>query len=294
MASMTVRTVKPDDAPAVVAVTGPIDTTSLATPASFRALLERPAASSTERLVAEVDGEVGAWCPSGMYDDGRGWFWIGVAPPHRRHGIGTALFERLAARLANAGAQAIETQINDEDGRRFLLERGFERTNVARMQSLDLLDVTLPEPGVGAVPLAELDAGSLYELYASARSDVPTRRSRNAMTRAEFERDVLGDELLDPEVSGVIVENGEPVAFAFVETNRVAGRGLHTLTGVRRDARGRGLGTAVKIAVLRRALHVGLTTMVTTNDVDNEPMLAINRKLRYAPSVLVETYEREL
>ncbi|HEV8461688.1 MAG TPA: GNAT family N-acetyltransferase [Gaiellaceae bacterium] len=291
---MTVRTATPDDAPAVVAVTGPIDTTSLATPSSFRALLERPAASSTERLVAEVDGEVAAWCPSGMYDDGRGWFWIGVAPTRRRNGIGAALFERLAARLANAGARAIETQINDEDGRRFLLDRGFERTNLARMQSLDLLSVSLPEPAVPAVPLSELDARTLYDLYAAARSDVPTRTPRNAMTRAEFERDVLGDELLDPEVSGVIVENGEPVAFAFVETNRVAGRGLHTLTGVRRDARGRGLGTAVKVAVLRRALHVGLATMITTNDVENGPMLAINRKLGYEPSVLVETYEREL
>lgn len=294
MASMTVRTVTPDDAPAVVAVTSPIDTTSLATPSSFRALLERPAAAATERLVAELDGELAAWCPSGMYDDGRGWFWIGVSPTHRRHGIGTALFERLAARLANAGARAIETQINDEDGRRFLLDRGFERTNVARMQSLDLLRTPLPEAPLPAVPLSEVDAATLYELYASARSDVPTRTPRSAMTRAEFERDVIGDELLDPEISGLIVENGEPVAFAFVETNRVTGRGLHTMTGVRRDARGRGLGTAVKLAVLRRAVYVGLTTMITTNDVDNEPMLAINRKLGYEPSVFVETYEREL
>jgi GNAT superfamily N-acetyltransferase len=287
---MTIRTVTPDDAPAVVAVTHPIDTTSIASPTSFRALLQRPAPATTERLVAEVDGAIVAWCPSGVHDDGRGWFWIGVAQAHRRTGIGAALFDRLAERLRDV--PTLSTEIFDEDGRRFLERREFARTDVARLQTLDLTRMQLPEHRTDVLPLADLDPIDLYELYATARSDVPTRGPRGRMTRAEYERRVVADELLDHESSVVMFEDGAPVAFAFVESNRETGRGWHTMTGVRHDARGRGLGTAVKIEALRRARDAGVTTMLATNDVDNEPMLAINRALGFEPSVLVETYER--
>jgi L-amino acid N-acyltransferase YncA len=66
------------------------------------------------------------------------------------------------------------------------------------------------------------------------------------------------------------------------------------MTGVRRDRRGRGLAHAVKVAALRRARAAGLRTMLTSNDLENEPMLAVNRKLGFEPSVLIENYEKAL
>ncbi|MGZ4335323.1 MAG: N-acetyltransferase family protein, partial [Gaiellaceae bacterium] len=61
---------------------------------------------------------------------------------------------------------------------------------------------------------------------------------------------------------------------------------------VSRDRRGRGLAYAVKLATLRRARDAGLRTMLASNDLENEPMLAVNRKLGFKPSGLCEQYER--
>jgi hypothetical protein len=45
---------------------------------------------------------------------------------------------------------------------------------------------------------------------------------------------------------------------------------------------------------LRRARELGITRVLTTNDLDNAPMLAINRKLGFEASVLIESYGKQL
>src|SRR5690349_10073395 len=122
-----------------------IDTTSLQTAETFRAMLERGAPEGTERLVAEVDGTIVAWAPSGVHGDGSGWLWIGVDPAHRRHGIGGALYQRIEARLRG---RLLRTSANDFDGRSFLERRGFVRTNVLSLLALDLVRLELPAPSV--------------------------------------------------------------------------------------------------------------------------------------------------
>jgi L-amino acid N-acyltransferase YncA len=78
------------DAAAIVGLGREIDRDQLATADSFRALLERPAESTTERLVAELDGRIIAWAPSGAYESRDGWLWIGVERSARRSGLGSA------------------------------------------------------------------------------------------------------------------------------------------------------------------------------------------------------------
>lgn len=227
---LTIRAVRPDDASAVVEVTGVIDTTSFATPESFRALLELGAPEGAERLVAEADGEVVAWAPSGAHADGSGWFWVGVAQPMRRRGIGSALYERIAERLAGLGASPLRTQINDEEGRVFLERRGFVRTNVLRMQSLDLRSAVLPEPSLETVPLRVVDIDSIRALYAEAHADVPSHSPRAPFDDDQFRREVSESQLIDPDASRVVREDGEPVAFTLVLVDRVRRRGGAQMT----------------------------------------------------------------
>ena len=276
----------PEDAAEVVRMANRIDTTSLQTAQSFRALLERGAPEGTERLVAEVDGAIVAWAPSGVHDDGSGWLWIGVEAAHRRRGIGSALYERIEARL---GVRLLRTSANDDDGRRFLQRRGFVRTNVLSVLARDLED--LPEPTVETRPLAAVDIGSIRQLYADCHDDVPSASPRAPFTDERFRREVVEAELVDREISSVVVEDGEPVAFTLVLTNRTDGRAETQMTAVRRDRRGRGLAVAVKIGSLHRARAAGLRTIMTANDVGNAPMLAVNRKLGYTPSVTIDDYE---
>jgi GNAT superfamily N-acetyltransferase len=289
---LTIRTVRLEDAAPVVAFTGVIDTTSFATAASFRALLERGAPEGTERLVAEVDGVVVAWAPSGMHADGSGWLWIGVDAAYRRRGIGAALYERIEARLAALGATPLRTQINDDAGRAFVERRGFARTNVLRMQALDLRSADLPEPTVETLPLRSIEIDSLFPLYASTHADIPSRSPRPPVAEGDFRREVSESQLIDLDASRLVLEDGEPVAFTLVLVNREQRRAGAQMTGVRRDRRGRGLAYAVKLASLRKVREAGFETMLTANDLENAPMLAVNRRLGFEASVLIEDYEK--
>lgn len=294
MAELTIRTVTPDDAAAVVAVANPIDTTSFATASSFRGLLERGSPPGTERLVAEVDGAIVAWAPSGRHGDGSGWFWIGVAPAHRNRGVGRTLYDRIEARLRTLGAPLLRTEINDEDGRAFLLHRGFAATNVMRLQALDLTTADLPEPTVETLPLRAVEIDSIRELFQQGHADIPSRSPRAPFTDEDFRLTVADYELLDRDASTVALESGRPVAFALVVANHDEGRAGAQMTAVSRDRRGRGLAYQVKLASLRRARELGLRTMLTSNDLENAPMLAVNRKLGFEPSVLVEHFDKTL
>jgi GNAT superfamily N-acetyltransferase len=286
---MEIRIVSPEDAAKIVRMANRIDTTSLQTARTLRALLERGAPEGTERLVAELDGAIVAWAPSGVYADGSGWLWIGVDAQYRRQGVGTALYRRIEERV---GPRLLRASATDEDGRRFLQRRGFVRTNVLSVLARDLDD--LPEPTIETLQLSAVDIGSIRQLYAEGHDDVPSESPRAPFTEERFRREVVEAELVDRDVSSVVVEDGEPVAFTLVLANHEDARAETQMTAVRRDRRGRGLAYAVKIGSLHRARAAGLRTMLTANDVGNAPMFAVNRKLGFVASVAVEDYEREV
>lgn len=293
-APVAIRHVSPEDAASVVELTTPLDPTVFATSETFRALLERPASAGVERLVAEEDGAIVAWAPSGTHGDGTAWFGITVDPSYRRRGVGAALYERIEERLRDLGAPKLGTQILDEDGRRFLERRSFERTNAQRLQALDLTAAVLPAPRADAVPLREIDPWSLCELYRDAHGDIPSHTARARLTEEDFARDVVDSKQVDRDASCVLFEGGEPVAFTLVIANHASRRGGAQMTGVRADRRGQGLAYAVKLASLHRARDAGLRTMTTSNDLENAPMLAVNRKLGFEPTILLEHYEKQL
>jgi GNAT superfamily N-acetyltransferase len=290
---VAIRPVTPEDAAAVVELTTPIDPTLFATAESFRALLEAGSPEGTERLVAEEDGRIVAWAPSGVHGDLTGWFGISVDPAYRRRGIGGALYERIEARLRDLGAPTLTAQPNDDDGRRFLEQRGYERTNVQRLQTLDIHAADLPEQPESAA-LRHVDPWSLFELFRRAHADIPSHTPRPEFTKEDFAREVVDSPIVDRDASAVILENGEPVAFALVISNRESGRAGAQMTAVRGDRRGHGLAYAVKVASLRRARELGLQTMLTSNDIENAPMLAVNRKLGFQPTILLESFAKTL
>ena len=54
-------------------------------------------------------------------------------------------------------------------------------------------------------------------------------------------------------------------------------------TGVARAWRGRGLARALKAGTIAWALDNGLEALEGSNDIDNAPMRAVNRRLGYEP-----------
>jgi len=296
--AVDIRRATPADAAAIVELGRAIDRDQIATTASFRALLSRPAPPTTERLVAEVDGRIVAWAPSGVYDSGAGWCWAGVDASSRRRGIGAELYRRIESRLAGLGATRLETTPNDDDGRAFLLARGFRVANVVRASELDPRTVTAPavQAGVEVVPLgaALRHSEALFRLYDDARRDVPSETPRPTWTLDEWRTETIDSPLIDLDASVVLLERHEPVAIAWLYSDREGHRAEMLMTATRRDRRGRGLATLAKTASARRAARLGITRIVTGNDRANAPMLAVNRRLGFTETVVVESFAKQL
>ena len=287
------------DAAGIVALGREIDRDQLATDASFRELLQRGSDGTTERLVGESAGVIVAWAPSGVYASGTGWCWVGVKRSERRRGLGGRLYAQIEARLGAAGATRIETAPNDDDGRRFLLARGFEVSNVARSSELDPRLVTTPVAvpgGMRVVPLREArgQVAALFDLYTEARADVPSDSPRSAFTLDEWRAETIDSPLIDLDASVVVLEGEDPVALAWLYSDREGRRAEALMAATRRDRRGCGLATVAKTESARLAAGLGITRILTSNDLDNAPMLAVNRKLGFTATAVVESYAKSL
>ena len=216
-----VRAAAPSDARSIVLLGREIDRDQIADVASFRKLLERGAEPNVERLVADSDGHIVAWAPSGTYASGDGWFWIGVERSQRRRGVGGGLYARIEERLAGRGATRLETTPNDDDGRRFLIDRGFEVTNVVTNSELDprTVEAAPPQPDsirVAALAEASGQVDALFRLYSEARADVPSATPRPEWTYDEWRRETIDSPLIDLDASVVVLEEDEPVALAWL------------------------------------------------------------------------------
>ena len=298
-AKLIIRAAVVSDVPGIVSLGREVDRDQLASESSLRALLERPAGPATERLVAERVGRIVAWAPSGIYSSRDGWLWIGVAPSERRRGLGAALYDRIETRLRGCGAVRIATAPSDEDGRRFLLARGFEIAAVVRNSELDPRTVTAsaePAPGLRVAALAEAlgQAPALYRLYAEGRADVPSATPRPPWTFEEWRAETIDAPLTDLDASVVVFEGDEPVALAWLSSDRPGRRAEALMAATRRDRRGRGLATLAKIESVHRAAALGITRILTSNDLANAPMLAVNRRLGFTEAAVAESFVKHV
>jgi GNAT superfamily N-acetyltransferase len=259
-----------------------------------------------DAFVAEVDGEIVGWAPSGT-----GWFFVGVHPEHRRRGLGAQLFDRIAERRRGERAAALGL---DADGERFLERRGFERHGVLRTAVLDLREAVLPElpeTPYRVAPLAEVRdrVRELYDLTMETLLDVPHAEGFHELGLDEWRGSHLDNPLLDGEISTVVLDGERTVAFAWLLSNREdraepgprspsprqgGRRAAADYAGTARSHRGRGLATLAKLASTRAAQAAGLESIVTENDTDNEPMLHINAKLGFKPGLELGQYVKKL
>jgi GNAT superfamily N-acetyltransferase len=289
-----IRRATAGDAEELAALANALEVTSFASPGSFRPVLEHDWPPGTERLVAEDGGRIVAFARSRLAGDADAWAWVGVLPSHRGRGLGAALYDRIEQVLRRHAVATVRATTDNEDGGTFAARHGYARANVMRLLALDLETAVLPEPRGSVASLRETGAEAIRTLYLEAVADIPSQTPRPAHADEDFRRQVAESELVDRDASAVVLEDGVPVAFTIVIANRDAGRAGAQMTGVRADRRGRGLAQAAKLASLHRARAAGLRLMLAANDLENEPMLAINRKLGFRPTILIEQYEKVL
>jgi mycothiol synthase len=240
---------------------------------------------------------------TGLVDAGSGWAgpssepgvaqaMIRVVPEHRGEGIGGKLLEIVRAHARRLGCREVEGRLHGDDASSlgFFERRAFRVVDRRHEMVLDLATAAAgdAEPPEG-VTVTTLDlrpdlVRAVFELEQSASADIPTGSVVAASGYQTWRSEMLGRPGARPEGWFLALEGSDLVAFAgVVARDGEAGSADHTMTAVRRDRRGRGLGQMLKRRQIAWAAAAGFERLIAHNHASNAPMLDINRRLGYRP-----------
>jgi GNAT superfamily N-acetyltransferase len=259
-----------------------------------------------KRIVAEEDGQmVGAvefyHRPSRFHPDRYG-FDLWVLPDRRRRGHGGALHEAAVTLLRERNALAATAGVKETmtDGVEFTKKRGWveikrdwesrlvvagfdfdnfagasERVAAQGIRISTLADELARDPGA---------AQKAFELTDHCRRDVPAMDQPTDVTFEEWKKDWIDAPSFLPDAFFVAIDDqgrwlGMSNLQRSIEDPSFIWQGL---TGVRREARGKGLAMALKLMTVRYAQRLGVEHIKTWNDQRNQPMLAINVAMGFA------------
>ena len=257
--------------------------------------------------VVASDGTVAASAnvgPRRMGEDPKGRLQggVGVLRAHRRQGIGTTLLRVIEDEARRRGAPRLlgGASAGMPGAVEWATARGYREIG-RRIESYVPVGAFDPGPfadllrrlsaaGIRLRTVAEVLDGqgeggreafwrALYEAEGPIWEDVPWAAPTPHWDYGRFHRLAVESGRLVPEAS-IVAFDGNRVA-GFTMTGRQKDRGHTWMTGTDRAYRGRGVATALKVEMLRRAPEAGLVAMLTTNDEPNKAMRGINARLGY-------------
>lgn len=238
--------------------------------------------SSRQVLVAVEDDEIAGlasvWPPA----DGVSRMMVMVRPGFRGRGIGSTLYDRIAALATATGASRL-LAVSVAEGNDFAVRRGFALGRDLSSSRVLLSDVPAPVPVPGELVLTdyrELDPRGVWSAYNATAGDDPSGLSEVPAYETWLELDWNHPDLI-PELSIALLDGDTIASFVSTTGDRDRGVAWSALTGTRPEYRGRGLAKVVKSHALNRAREAGFTEALTGNAADNQPMLAVNAWLGY-------------
>jgi GNAT superfamily N-acetyltransferase len=162
----------------------------------------------------------------------------------------------------------------------FLRARGYHEVRRYVVSELDV--AAAPEPAEPGFEIVTIDQRPdlvlpLYGLALQGYQDQPGR-SETKIDASWFD---WGLRAHPPDAFFVALEEGQVLGFGHLERDGDAWR--NGFLAVTRDARGRGVATALKAAQIRWAKANGVASLTTANEVRLVGMLALNRRLGYVP-----------
>ncbi len=255
-------------------------------------------------LVAELEGRIVGAADyhhfAGAYHPHKFGLELFVDPQHQGGGIGRALFDAALDALAPLEPISLSVQVREDEPSaiHFAATRGFLEVKRDFDSLLELQHFNMPEPrhaleGVRLVSWRKADSAErrreLHKVFEEIRVDVPRTEPPTPITYEFFEKEILNDAEWLAEVSFCALREDRIIGFTGAFKGARDGWVDQWLTGIKREARGQGLATALKIKQIERVKALGFTTIRTDNDSRNAAMLAVNTKLGFVrqPAVLV-------
>lgn len=246
-------------------------------------------------------GVVGYGCAvhEPWYAEGHFYLWVIVDKRQRDRGIGARLYEDVLAFARQHGAASLESEVREDDldSQDFAFRRGY-RVSLRLFESVLNLDAfddapyqaylaDLRRAGIRFFTMAEEGdtAGArrkLYELNLALVRDIPGS-TEEWFSLEDFEQNVCGAPWYRPEGQILAADGERWVAMSAVMLVPEKSSSYNLVTGVLREYRGRKLAQALKLLAVAYARQHGAHSMRTSNNSLNESMLAVNRKLGYAP-----------
>ncbi|MFC9690425.1 GNAT family N-acetyltransferase [Kribbella sp. NPDC056951] len=281
---MDIRSGSLDDLDQLVALNAAVRPESVSSRAGHLRGLTAATGETGTAYAAERDGQLIGWAsvrPAGwLTGDDAYALHVMVHPDYRRQGIGSELLRRCEAWLATLPSWFVQSFAN-EAGTEFAARAGFTVAGELTYAGLDLDDLppAAPVPAdLALVPFTQLTPADVFPAYRATTTDIPGGTAVDP-DFDWFEQDVWSEPSFDHDLSLAFVADGEVVAFtiALREENRL----WSDMTGTVATHRRRGLARVLKSASLAAARQAGVTAAYTIMNLENEPMLAVNRHLGY-------------
>jgi GNAT superfamily N-acetyltransferase len=238
----------------------------------------------------------------GRFHPDRYWVDLWVRPEHRRRGHGTALYDAALRVAVERRALALNGGVKESmtDGVDFVRHRGWYEVkrdweSRLRVAGFDFAKFASAEAriaplGITITTYAEAVArdpdgaeAKAFELTDELRIDVPAVDPPTPQTIGEWRRHWTGAPAFLADAFFIAVDrSGRWIGMSNLERSiedpSFVWQGL---TGVRRDARGKGVAMALKLRTVRHAQQLGVDHIKTWNDQHNRPMLAINETMGF-------------
>jgi RimJ/RimL family protein N-acetyltransferase len=257
------------------------------------------------RLIAEEDGAIVGSAEAGhrpsRFDPDSYSFRLWVVPERRRRGHGSALHDAVIAALRERDGRVARAATTESmaDGTAFLQKRGWRELKRDWESRLIVAGFDLAKFGAADERLAlhgiristyadELPRDpetprKAFELVDVCRRDVPATDPPTPITFDEWHSDWVDAPGFLPDAFFVAIDrDGRWLGMSSLNESLGDKSFIwQNFTGVRPEARGNGIATALKVRTVKHAKQLGVEHIKTWNDQANQPMLAINEALGF-------------
>jgi GNAT superfamily N-acetyltransferase len=215
---------------------------------------------------------------------------ITVLAGQRRRGVGSGLYRSVSTWCTEQGIDTLEgeAEADDTESIAFAERRGFVPIEQTGRMVLDLTGVeplpVAPPAGIDIVTWAERPAAArgMYEIASEGYLDIPGNEDDEMVGFDDWlvhDMQGPGDR---PEATFVALAGDEVVGYAkLFLTEARPNVAIHDMTAVRRTWRGKGVAGALKRAQIAWAKGNGFDQLTTGNELRNEAIRRLNRRLGY-------------